>query len=97
MADDKLTVILAGIQERAEQLTASHADEDCPDADTSCTGHDALRLVAAVKVARRYHWPEYTSWGDVCGGCWTGGGSHPIWPCAPMADIVDALLGERKD
>ena len=55
---------------------------------------DVRRLIAAVEASRKYHWPEYTSWGDVCGGCWTRDGSHPVWPCPPMVDLVNALLGD---
>ena len=52
-------------------------------------------LVAAVEAALSYHRPEETGWGTVCGGCWTRGGSHPVWPCAPMVDIVTALFPEE--
>jgi hypothetical protein len=51
-------------------------------------------LLAAVEAALKHHRREETSWGPVCGGCWTKGGSHPVWPCMPMVDMVEGLLGE---
>lgn len=53
MADQTPDPVAAGLEavkERAEALCASHADEDCEGTSEPCTGHDALRLVAAVEA-----------------------------------------------
>lgn len=50
---------MAAIRQRAEGLTASHADEDC-DGPDPCTGHDALRMVEGFEALRRLadEWTE---------------------------------------
>ena len=88
MAEDKLAAILAGMQERAEQLTATHADEDCPDPHDSCTGHDALRLIAAVEAALKHHKPGQQSI-PIC-ACGLS------YPCYEVRDIMAARLGEGE-
>ena len=94
---DPVAAYLAGVRERSES--------PLPHVTSLPIGHDGVRalmestadvphLLAAVEASRKHHWPEYTSWGDVCGGCWTRGGAHPVWPCPPMVDLVNALLGD---
>ena len=82
---------LAGIKKRSEWAQDRYAEA----ATIRESAADVPSLVAAVEAALSYHRPEETGWGTVCGGCWTRGGSHPVWPCAPMVDIVTALFPEE--
>lgn len=67
-----LAAELAAIRERAEGLTASHADEDC-EGPEPCTGHDALRMAdgceALLKLANSAKvWQRATLYCN-CAGC----------------------------
>ena len=51
---DELTAALNKIRESAEDLTPSHDDDDCRPG-SSCTAHDALRMVAALDEVLKLH------------------------------------------
>jgi hypothetical protein len=95
MTEDRVAAYLAKVRERA-RWTSSADGIAAPGATAIGSARDVPRLLAAVEAVRKHHWREETPWGPVCGGCWTKGGGHPVWPCMPLTEIVDALLGEGK-
>jgi hypothetical protein len=99
MPEDKVAAYLAGVRERSDRPLGPGVGA-LPISNEAVrhlmeSAADVPHLLAAVGAALKYHRREETSWGPVCGGCWTKGGSHPVWPCMPMVDMVDALLSEE--
>lgn len=88
----RLDARLAAIRDRAEEMTASHADEDCA-GPGPCTGHDALRLLAALGRALGAH----ALLDGGCIECDDRGVSTEQEPCELRAGITRDLLGETDD
>ena len=93
MADtpDSLAATLDKIRERAEELTIGEDQEDHCGAGTPCTGHDAIRLVAALDAVLKLHEPDPAdpSW---CRDC------AFAWPCSTYRAITAELTkGEPGD
>ena len=89
MADD-LSSLLSEIRERAHELTIDLPQEEHCGA-VPCTGHDALRLLAAVEAALKLHKPHVRrqNWPPVCSY------DNRRWPCPEVAAITAALAGEE--
>ena len=102
MADSDPSTTLTGIRERAHELTIDLSQEDHCGA-TPCTGHDALRLLAAVEAVLKEHRP--IDRGRVlrcCAGCEAfNDGFHEDccheWPCPTYETITTALTGKEAD
>lgn len=50
---DPVAAYLTEVRDRAGGINASHSEEDCSGPMDSCTGHDALRLAAAIEEVQR--------------------------------------------
>ena len=78
---------LEEIRANAEQDTATHGDEEC-NPGSSCTGHDALRMVAAFEDLLKAH----RDVGGSCAWCRTQSGRRARWPCGEYEAIARVLL-----
>jgi len=86
MSDD-VAAALGEIRENAEQWTPTHDDEDCRPG-SSCTAHDALRMVAALNEVLQAH----RDVGGSCAWCRTQSGRRARWPCGEYEAISRSLL-----
>ena len=95
MTPDPLATEIAGIRERASQITAAHDPAECiADLGGPCSGHDAERLADAVEAlqdALHRHQHKLTdSRGDCCAGClWD-------WPCPDSGAAARVLLSKEN-
>jgi hypothetical protein len=51
---------------------------------------------AALRAALAHHKPLPGQWGTSC-SCWADGGTHPVYPCPELTDIIMALAEEEED
>ena len=87
MAADDLTAALEEIRAEADGSIAYAGAHDCPDTGTSCSAHNALRLLAALRAVLELHRPA----GEGCaaGGCtWS-------WPC-PTVRAIREITGKGE-
>lgn len=47
----------------------------------------------ALESVLRRHVPSCGDWGVSC-SCWASHGTHPLWPCEEVTDILMALTGQ---
>lgn len=85
---DPVAAYLAEAKERAEQITPA-CEPDC--GGEPCTGHDALRLLAAVERVLALHRSDSgeSTYNKQCGQDGFG------WPCPTYRAISAALLGKE--
>jgi hypothetical protein len=74
---DPLAAEIAGIRERASQITGDHDPAECiADLGGPCSGHDAERLADAVERVLARHQPRTVTVREMClrhaSGAWDG-------------------------
>jgi hypothetical protein len=91
---DPLAAEIAGIRDRASQITGDHDVAVCiADLGGPCSGHDAERLADVAEAVLAIH----HDLGGRCARCFAAYGLREPWPCAEYKAITSKLLSKENN